>query len=267
MGHGIFAAQVDEATACTDRERGNQHALDQAIRIAFHGHTIGEGAGIAFVGIADDVFLRRGLVGHGLPLDAARKRRAAATAQARFGDCLDDVCRRHGEGAFESVPAAVRAIVIEVERIDDAVARETHALLLLEPGDVLDPTEGERVLAGGGKAGIEKRRNVFRVHRPETDAPCRSFHLDQRLEPTRTSRPIPHDGNVKAPNPRLAFDSRRDTIRPARHRTGIARHENANAHGRSPQSSISVSMRSTDSRPCTRSSSIADGAQAQLPRQ
>ena len=55
----IFRADVDVALGRADREAGDRHALDQHERIAFHQHAVGEGAGIALVGVADDVFPRR----------------------------------------------------------------------------------------------------------------------------------------------------------------------------------------------------------------
>ena len=56
-GIGIFGADIDVAVGGADRDAGNGHALDQHEGIAFHDHAVGEGAGIAFVGVADDVFL------------------------------------------------------------------------------------------------------------------------------------------------------------------------------------------------------------------
>ena len=58
VGMRILAAQIDVAARRADRETGNRHALDQAERIAFHQHAIGKCAGVAFIGIADDVLLR-----------------------------------------------------------------------------------------------------------------------------------------------------------------------------------------------------------------
>ena len=54
----IFRADIDEAFARADRERCYRHAFDQDEGIALHDHAVGEGAAVAFVGIADDVFLR-----------------------------------------------------------------------------------------------------------------------------------------------------------------------------------------------------------------
>ena len=86
----IFGADIDVALVAPDREAGDRHAFDQHERIAFHDHAVGEGAAVAFVGVADDVFLLGRGVGDGLPLDAGREARAAAAAQARLGHRVDD---------------------------------------------------------------------------------------------------------------------------------------------------------------------------------
>ena len=55
----IFGADIDVALGGADRDAGNRHAFDQHEGIAFHDHAVGEGAAVALVGIADDVFLLR----------------------------------------------------------------------------------------------------------------------------------------------------------------------------------------------------------------
>ena len=81
-GVRIFGADVDVALGRADGDAGDRHALDQDEGIALHDHAVGEGAAVALVGVADDVFLRAGVVGDGPPLDAGREAGAAAAAQA-----------------------------------------------------------------------------------------------------------------------------------------------------------------------------------------
>ena len=82
-GVRIFGADVDVALGGADRDAGDGHALDQHEGVAFHDHAVGEGAAVALVGVADDVFLRSALrLRDGLPLDAGREAGAAAAAQA-----------------------------------------------------------------------------------------------------------------------------------------------------------------------------------------
>ena len=89
----IFGADVDVALAGADRDTGDRHPFDQDERIAFDQHAIREGAGVAFVGIADNVFLWRRRLRHRAPLDTGREAGAAAPAQARRNHLFDDRLR------------------------------------------------------------------------------------------------------------------------------------------------------------------------------
>ena len=80
----IFRAHIDEALGRAGREPGDRHAFDQHEGIALHDHAVGECAAVAFVGIADDVFAVACGIENGLPLDAGREARAAASAKARI---------------------------------------------------------------------------------------------------------------------------------------------------------------------------------------
>ena len=85
-GMGIFGADIDEALRRAGRDAGDGHAFDQREGIAFHQHAVGEGAAVAFIGIAADIFLIGLGVVHRLPFDAGREAGAAAAAQAGLGD-------------------------------------------------------------------------------------------------------------------------------------------------------------------------------------
>ena len=87
----VLRAQVDVTLVRAHRETGNRHGLDQAERIAFHEHAVGERAAVAFIGVARDVLLLTLGIGDRAPLDAGREARAAAAAQPRFGDEFDDL--------------------------------------------------------------------------------------------------------------------------------------------------------------------------------
>src|SRR5690606_7704051 len=101
----------------------------QRIGIAFHDHAIGEGAGIAFVRIADDVLLRAGRAGDRLPLDARREARAAPAAQAGLGDFLHDSLAADLACTAQAGPTAGRLVIIEAGRAGAARAGERQPLL------------------------------------------------------------------------------------------------------------------------------------------
>ena len=57
-GQRILRAHVDEAFVGADGVAGDEHPLDDGMRVAFHQRAVHECARIAFVGVADDIFLR-----------------------------------------------------------------------------------------------------------------------------------------------------------------------------------------------------------------
>src|SRR5690606_11774305 len=79
--------------------------------------------------IADDVFLRAGRVGDGLPLDPRRKARAAPAAQAGLGDFLDDPLAADLARTLKPGPAAGRLVILEAGRAGAAGAGESQPLL------------------------------------------------------------------------------------------------------------------------------------------
>ena len=109
----IFGAAIDIALGRADGDGANGHAFDKHIGVAFEHHAVGEGAAIALVGIADDIFAVARAVGHRLPFDAGREAGAATAAQARLGDFGDDRGGADFDGAFQAFPAAMRLIVFD----------------------------------------------------------------------------------------------------------------------------------------------------------
>ncbi len=74
-----LAVNVVVAAPGADGEGGDDHALDDGVRVEPHEVAILESPGLAFVGVADDVLFRRAL-GHEAPLQAGWKTGAAAAA-------------------------------------------------------------------------------------------------------------------------------------------------------------------------------------------
>ncbi len=120
-GQGIFGAHINVAFRRAHGVSRDQHAFEHAVGIAFEHAAIHERAGIAFVGVADDILLRAHRFRDRAPLQARGISRAAAAAQAAFGDLLDDFARRHFGERFDQRAVAVGGhVVFDAIGIDDA---------------------------------------------------------------------------------------------------------------------------------------------------
>ena len=260
----VFGTDVDVALGRSDRDRGDRHPLDQHEGIALHDHAVGKGPAIALVGVADHVFLRRLGLGHGAPFDAGGESGAAAAAQARLHDLLDDRFSAGRKRAFESLVAAVRAIIGQRARIDHAAAGEGQARLPLEPGNVLGRAEPQLVRAVG-EDGAEQSVGIARRNRSIGDPACRRLQLHHRLEPIKSARTGAHDFHRDLAPRRRSADRGRNLFGPDRQRPGVGRYEQPQRH--CCASASSASSRVSSSRATTRPSSMADGASAHRPRQ
>ena len=102
IASGYSRAHVDEALVRADGVGGDGHAFEHAVRIAFQDAAVHERAGVAFVGVADDVFLARSASWRPCPTSGRWEARAAAAAQA----ALDDRRRPRPSASFRAAPRA-----------------------------------------------------------------------------------------------------------------------------------------------------------------
>ncbi len=174
---GIFGAEIDVAVSGAYGDAGDGHALDEHEGIALHDHPVGEGAGIAFVGVAHDVFLLGWRLRHGAPFDAGRKSGAAAPAQAGIGDLLDNGFGADLERLLQALVTAMRAVIVERARI------------------VVHDAEKQVVLVSL----VEQRWDIPLFDRPIADASLGRIDLDQRLEPVHAARLGAHDFEIEVP--------------------------------------------------------------------
>src|SRR5579859_3344233 len=84
----IFGADVDESLVGAS---GDSHSLQDAVRVTLEHAAVHEGAGVALVGIADDVFFGSSRFGNSRPFESGGESRAAAAAQAARYYGFDDV--------------------------------------------------------------------------------------------------------------------------------------------------------------------------------
>ena len=184
----ILRADVDVALRRADRDAGDRHAFDEQEGIAFHNHAIGKSGAIAFVGVADDVFLIGGRIVDRLPLDTRGEAGAAATTQAGFGNDVDDTGAAERERLFETDVAAVIAIVVERQRIYNTAARKCKARLPRKEADLLDRADRFWMRRQCGRMTVEKARgdkarDIRHIEWPETVAHAVALDLEQRLQP------------------------------------------------------------------------------------
>ena len=104
----VFVAKIDVDLVDADRPRGDQRALEEAVRIALEVVAILERARLALVDVHREQ-PRRGLGAHDFPLAARRKARAPQTAQAGCFERRDDVLDR-ALAAHARVKDAVAAV-------------------------------------------------------------------------------------------------------------------------------------------------------------
>ena len=155
----IFRADVDVALGGADGDAGDRHAFDHDEGIALHDHAVGEGAAVAFVGVADDVFAVGAGLRHRLPLDAGREAGAAAPAQSGRGDVGEDLVRGQRQRALQPLVAAMGAVIVDRARIDHAATCEGQAGLPLQPGDF---ARRGRAAAGAGRRWPSHRISMAR---------------------------------------------------------------------------------------------------------
>ena len=120
----VLAANVQVATLAAGGVSGDGHRLDHGERVLLHEDAVLEGAGLRLVGVAHEVVRADRGPGHGVPLAAGGKGRAAAAHELRVDDLADDALRSELEGAAQRRVAAVGPVVVEAVRVDVADAAQ-----------------------------------------------------------------------------------------------------------------------------------------------
>ena len=137
---------VDVALDGAGRHGGDEHALDDEVGVALHEDAVDPGAGVAFVGVADEVAGLGGGVAEEVPLAAGGEAGAAASPEAALEHELDDGLGLHIEGGNEAFVAPVGKVVIDVLGVDLTAVGHQAADLAPHEGVVLQHADG---VAGG----------------------------------------------------------------------------------------------------------------------
>src|SRR5918994_1197543 len=135
-----LAPQVDEGVAAADGVGGDDHALDQGVRVALEQLHVLEGAGLALVGVDHQVGRLAGPLGQEAPLHAGREAGPATAPQPGVLDQLDQVLGRLPEGGVEAGVAVQLTVAVDLMRPVVPPAGGQH-LDLLGHGPSPDPSD------------------------------------------------------------------------------------------------------------------------------
>ncbi len=134
----VFRANIDDSFSRAHHVSADDHALEQRVRIALDFVAIHVRAGIAFIGIADDVFLVGLGFGEKFPFIASQVASTAAAAQLCGFDLLDDVFRPTIDQHFiKGLVAANSNVFFDVVWIDEPAIAQDDFLLTLEERHII----------------------------------------------------------------------------------------------------------------------------------
>ena len=137
-GQRIFGTDVHQALGGADGVAADGHSLDDAVRVALKDGTVHKGSGVAFVGVADDVFLVSLVFGAELPLQTCGESGATAAAEARGFHLGNDLLGGHlGDALAKGFVTTARDALLDVLGIHEAAVAQGDADLLLVEVHVL----------------------------------------------------------------------------------------------------------------------------------
>ena len=134
-GNGILGTYVNIALFGTYGVTGNGHSLHHREGITFQDRTVHKGTGITLISITADILhsILAGSVGGKLPLHARGEACAAAAAQARGFDHVNNLLRRDilRQNLAQSSVAIYADVLFNAFRIDHAAVAQSNAVLML----------------------------------------------------------------------------------------------------------------------------------------
>jgi len=137
-GQGIFGPAVDVAVMGADGLGGDDHAFEDRMGIRLQDAAIHESAGIALVGVAEDVFDVAGGGGGEFPFQARGEAGPAAAAKAGIEDFFHDLVGGHlRQGLGHPLIAVPGDVFLDPFRIDEPPVAEDPQLLEGEEGNLL----------------------------------------------------------------------------------------------------------------------------------
>ncbi len=201
----------------------------------------------------------------GLPLDPGGKARSAPAPEARLGHLLDDAGGPERQGALQAAVAAVGLVVVQRLRIGDPAAGERQARLALEERQLLGPADPLGMGTALEQARGDQRRDLVGVDGPIADAALGGLDLDQGLQLEHAARAVADQMDVAAGLGGLDGEGAGHLVGADGERRRVAGNVKLQRHARA--SVMRASSRASSMRPTSLSSSMAEGPEAQRPRQ
>ena len=128
-GQVIFTPAIDVADAGAHGVAGDGHAFQHPVGIAFHDVAVLDGAGLAFIGVADDVLGGDGAGPGEGPLEPGGEAGAAPAPEAGVLHRVHHLFRGQGQGLFQAVVAAPFQIGVQAQRIDLIHVGQEHQFI------------------------------------------------------------------------------------------------------------------------------------------
>ena len=203
---------------------------------------------------------------HGAPLDAGREAGAAAAAQARLHDLLDDGVRRQAASARSPVPCSRHArdnLASERGSTTPQRAKVSRVCRLSQGMSSVGPSRSLCAPSARMAASSASASPAPPVHR-RPGRPASRPRPSARANRARANRCARCRPRHCAAQPQRSIRGRH-LVGADRQRRGVERNEQPQRH--CCASARSASSRGSSSRPTTRPSSMADGASAHRPRQ
>ena len=135
-GDGILRTHIDVAFGRAGSITADRHRFDDAVRVAFQHAAVHERTRVAFVGVADHIFLIRLVRRRKAPFQARRETAAAAAAQTGILHDLNDLLRRHlGQALCKGLIAVIGDVLVlqkTYQGLGHGQANGLHASLLMK---------------------------------------------------------------------------------------------------------------------------------------
>ena len=130
-GQRIFGTDVHQTFIGANAITANGHGFEHRMRVAFQNRTVHESAGVAFVGIANHVFLIADRFVGNFPFQASWKATAAATTKTRIFYDLDYFIRSlFGKTGSEGSITITGNVFFNIFRIDETAVSKCNTNLL-----------------------------------------------------------------------------------------------------------------------------------------